>query len=229
MFRPVSRVPGCALVAALVLTLISAGEGQQAPAAIRLPEVRRDGRMSLEAALWARRSVRAFTRDAISLSDVGQLLWAAQGANRPDGHRTVPSAGATYPLELYLLASRVDGLAAGVYRYRSAGHTLELATAGDRLPDLVASAARQPWIADAAIVIVLAAVPERTARRYGERADRFIALEAGHAGQSICLQAVALGLGTTVVGAAVDTATARIVGFQAGERLMDLLPVGRPR
>ena len=106
---------------------------QSAPQPVKLPEPRRQSAMSVEAALWARQSVRTLAPDSITLADMGQLLWAAQGVNRANGHRTAPSAMAAYPLELYLVASRVSGLPAGVYHYGVVGHVLEPVLSGDRL------------------------------------------------------------------------------------------------
>jgi SagB-type dehydrogenase family enzyme len=224
-----TTVPAIAANAACVLLLATQAPAQQAPStAIRLPEPRRQGAMSLEAALWARHSVRAFTRDSVSLADVGQLLWAAQGVNRPDGHRTAPSAGATYALEVYLVAERVRELPAGLYRYRPANHEIERTAAGARLPDLL-GAARQAWIGDAAAALVITAVFERTARRYGERAQRYVPIEVGLAAENVYLQAAALGLGTTFVGSYTDTTLARVLGLPPEEQPMALLPIGRPR
>ncbi len=216
-------------IAAISSPPVIARVNAQPLATVRLPEPRRDGRMSVEAALWARRSTRAFTRDSLALGDLAQLLWAAQGANRPDGHRTVPSANATYPLEVLVLPARVANLPAGVYRYRSGAHTLELTQAGDRLPEFLKSAVRAPWIADAAAIIVITGLSERTSRRYGVRAERFTALEVGHAAQSVALQAAALGLGTTYVGGFADAEVTRVLSLGAGEVPYAVLPIGRPR
>ena len=231
MRQPVATIlAGAATVAVLAGSPCHGARAQQAPAtSIKLPEVRRQGAMSLEAALWARHSTRTLTKDSISLADVGQLLWAAQGVNRPDGHRTAPSAGATYPLELYLLAARVRDLPAGVYHYKLAGHELESLATGDRLPELVTTATRQTWIADAAVVVVFAGAFDRTAGRYRDRTDRYIAIEVGAAGQDLYLQAAALGLGTTMVGSFQDSTLSRVVGLPAGQRPIAVMPVGRPR
>ena len=218
-----------AALVALLLLPFSAHITAQSAAAVRLPEPRRDGRMSVEAALWARRSTRAFTRDSLTLGDLAQLLWAAQGANRPDGHRTVPSANATYPLEVLVLPARVPGLPAGVYRYRTGAHTLELAQASDRLPEFLQRAVRAPWIADAAAIIVITGLSEKTSRRYGARAERYTALEVGHAAQCVALQAAALGLGTTYVGGFVDAEVTRVLALAVGEVPYAVLPIGRPR
>jgi SagB-type dehydrogenase family enzyme len=216
--------------AALLLTLASTARSQQpSPGTVRLPEPRRQGTVSLEAALQSRHSTRALSRDSLSLADVAQLLWATQGVNRPDGHRTAPSAGATYALELYLVATRVRDLPAGVYHYRPAGHEIETVASGDRLPELVSAATRQAWMADAAATVVFAAVYERTAQRYAARADRYVPMEVGFAAQNLYLQAAALGLGTTFAGSYQDTALARIVGLPENHRPLGIMPVGHPR
>ncbi len=219
--------------AALGATLTAPGgpaAAQQPPAAgIKLPPAPHEGAMSLEAALWARRSTRGFTHDSISLADLGQLLWAADGVNRPNSHRTAPSAMATYALELYVVASRVRDLPAGVYHYQVAAHELERQASGDRMPDLVASAARSAWIADAAAVVVFAGAFDRAAGRMRERTERYIAIEVGAAAQNLYLQAAALGLGTTFVASVQDSAVARIARLGSGEQPMGIMPLGRPR
>jgi SagB-type dehydrogenase family enzyme len=221
---------GLAQSAALLLCSSNVATGQQESArAIRLPAPRRDGPLSLEAALRARHSTRAFTRDSLGLSDAAQLLWAAQGVNREAGGRTAPSAGATYPLEIILLAGHVRDLPAGAYRYRPATHDLVLTRSGDVREELVAAALRQTWAADAALFIVFAAVFERTAARYGPRAERYVPMEVGHAAQNVYLQAAALDLGTTFQGAFNDTSVTRVLGLAPGERPLGLMPVGRPR
>ncbi len=216
------------LVLGLAISAATAARAQP-EGAIKLPEPRRQGAMSLEAALWARQSVRALTRDSIALADIGQLLWAAQGVNRPNGHRTAPSAGATYPLEVYLVAARVRDLPAGVYRYRSAGHVLDRVATGDRLGDLTTTATRQTWIADAAAVLVFAADYDRTTPRYRERADRYVPMEVGFAAQNVYLEAAALGLGTTFAGSFQDSALARVVSLPDAQRPLGIMPIGKPR
>jgi SagB-type dehydrogenase family enzyme len=216
-------------VAVLLIGIAGSGAlAQDAPQSVKLPEPRHQGAMSLEAALWARQSVRTLTRDSITLAEIGQLLWAAQGVNRPNGHRTAPSAGATYPLELYLVASRVSGLPAGVYHYGVAGHALEPVAAGDRLREFVDGAVRQAWVADAAAVIVFTAVSGRAAR-FGARAERFVPMDVGHAAENVYLQTAALGLGTTFAGSVQDTAAARILALPADRTAMGIMPIGHPR
>ena len=217
-----------ALAAAPLLSFATFATAQEPAQPVRLPEARREGAMSAEAALWARHSTRDLTPDALSLADAAQLLWAAQGKNRPDGHRTAPSAMATYPLEVYLVAGSVEGLAPGVYRYRSATHDLVLAQAGDRRAELTAAPGRPPgWAANAPLIVVFAAAWDRAAGRFGPRAERFVAMEVGHAAQNVYIQAAALGLGTTFMAGFNDSAMTRVLA--AGERPMGVMPVGRPR
>ncbi|HXY20275.1 MAG TPA: SagB/ThcOx family dehydrogenase [Gemmatimonadales bacterium] len=220
------------LLAALAGLLAAApAAAQPAPAsAVPLPAPRHAGALSLEAALWARQSVRTLARDSsVGLADAAQLLWAAQGVNRANGHRTAPSAGAAYPLELYLVASRVRDLAPGVYHYRPATHDLEPLAAGDRLRELVDAAVHQAWVADAAGVIVFAAVYQRAAQRFGSRAERFVPMDVGFAGENVYLEAAALGLGTTFAGSVDDTAAARVLGLGPEARALGVMPFGRPR
>jgi SagB-type dehydrogenase family enzyme len=230
MKLPIATIlAGAAAAAVLTAWPWRGSHAQQAQGtSIKLPEARRQSTLSLDAALWARHSTRSLARDSIALADVGQLLWAAQGVNRPDGHRTAPSAGGTYPLELYLLASRVRDLPAGTYHYKPAGHELESVAPGDRLPELL-TAARQTWIADAAIVVVFAGAYDRTAGRYRDRTERYVAIEVGAAGQNVYLEAAALGLGTTMVGSFQDSTLASVVGLPSGQRPVAIMPVGRPR
>lgn len=197
--------------------------------AIILPEPRPDSRTSVESALRRRRSVREFDQRSLTLSEVSQLLWAAQGVSNPEGKRTAPSAGALYPLEVLVVAGKAGELSAGVYRYRPASHDLLLLAQGDKRAKLAAAALAQDWLADAPATIVLAAVYARTARKYGRRAERYVHMEAGHAAQNVHLQAVALDLGTVVVGAFDDAEVKRVLSLEAEEQPLYLMPVGRSR
>ncbi|MEE9139802.1 MAG: SagB/ThcOx family dehydrogenase [Alphaproteobacteria bacterium] len=196
--------------------------------AVALPEPRQAGPLSVEAALSSRRSVRDFAKGPLTLAEVSQLLWAAQGITDPEGYRAAPSAGALYPLEVYLVAGEVAALEAGIYKYDPLRHRLTLMQLGDRRAELAAAALDQDWMADGAAVLVIAAVPERTERKYGDRANRYVPMEAGHAAENVYLQAAALGLGTTVVGAFRDAQVKAVVGMARDERPLCLLPVGRP-
>lgn len=195
---------------------------------IQLPDPRLEGPVSVEAALAARRSVRRFLPEPLDLAELAQLLWAAQGVTHGEGKRTAPSAGATFPLETFAVAGAVEGLDPGVYRYLPEGHALEPVRAGDQRDALRRDALAQPMLAQAPATIVLAAAYGRTSARYRGRAEMYVHEEAGHAAQSVCLMAVALGLGTCCVGAFVDDAIHAAVGMRPDERPVYLLPVGRP-
>ncbi len=185
--------------------------------------------MSVEAALRERESVREFSRAPLSLAEISQLLWAAQGVTHEGERRTAPSAGALYPLELYLLAGRVEGLEPGLYRYRIGAHQL-MGLLDEDLRGVLANAARgQDWIEDAPAVLVVAGAVERSAVKYGARATRYVHMEVGAVAENVYLQATALGLGTVFVGAFNDDRVKRVLRLPASEQAFALLPLGRPR
>jgi SagB-type dehydrogenase family enzyme len=225
------RAGALALTAWLAATTCSGAAPSPDPVGTTtLPVARVDGAVALERTLAQRRSLRSFADRPLALADAGQLLWAAQGlSDRLQGRRTAPSAGAAYPLVLYLVAGRVDGLPAGVHRYDPTTHRLAAVAAGDLRAAIAGATRDQRWVADAPACVVIAAQPARTAARYGARAERYVALEAGAAAQNLLLQAVALGLGGTVVGAFDDAALRRLVPFAEGEQPLVVVPVGHPR
>ena len=222
MMRPLLAI---VLPTVLLVTPMRSATAQDT---IRLPAPATRGAVSLEETLRARRSVRGFTDEALTLAQLSQLLWAAQGITDAEGHRTAPSAGARYPIELYVVAANVSGLPAGVYKYRPREHDLVRHLDGDRRSRLVEAAVRQDWILTAAAVVAITSVDERTRARYHDRTERYVAIEAGHVGQNLCLQAVALGLGTTVVGAFQDDSVTSALSLERSERPIVLIPVGKP-
>lgn len=181
---------------------------------------------SLEQLLAQRRSIRDYSDTALSIAEVGQLLWAAQGITNTQGYRTAPSAGALYPLELYLVTARVTGLARGVYHYQPRHHRLEK-TSDDVLDELSRSALSQSCVKQAAAVIILAAVYQRTTKKYGKRGRRYVHMEVGHAAQNIFLQSGALNLATVTVGAFDDVAVARALHIPDDVQPLLLMPIGR--
>jgi len=186
-----------------------------------------DGKLSVEAALKGRRSIRDYKEGPVDLREVSQLLWAAQGISRPGRYRTCPSAGALYPLELQVVAGKVDGLSAGIYRYDCANHALSLEGEGDVRPNLARAALGQSMISLAPVTIAISAIFERSRRKYGERGVRYVFMEAGHAAQNIHLQAVSLNLGTVVIGAFRDEQVKCVLGLQPDESPLLLMPVGK--
>jgi len=194
---------------------------------LKLPEPRYDSDISVEEALSKRRSVREYADGYLTLQEVSQLLWAAQGITDPQGLRTAPSAGALYPLEVYLVAGDVDGLTPGVYKYRPAGHEILRVLDGDERVELARATSGQASVRDAAIDIVITAVYERTTVKYGERGVRYVHLEAGHTAQNICLQATALNLGLVTVGAFSDEQVKNVLNLPEEEQPLYIIPVGR--
>ena len=203
--------------------------GNEANEVIRLPEPKYDGKVSVEASLRKRRSVREYLADPLTLTEVSQLLWAAQGITGQEGKRTAPSAGALYPLEVYVVAARVQNLLPGVYKYLPRTHELSKVADGDLRGSLSTAALDQDCVKEAAIDIVLAAVYERTTKKYGQRGIKYVHMEAGHAAQNVFLQAVALNLGAAVVGAFQDDQVKRVIGLSKEEQPLYIMPVGRPR
>jgi len=194
---------------------------------IKLPEPRYESEISVEEALLARRSVRDYKNEPLTLEEVSQLLWAAQGVTTEKGSRTAPSAGALYPLEIYVAAQNVENLSNGVYKYKSQGHELIKVAEGDKRMELYNAALDQSAIKDAALVLVISVVYERTTEKYGERGERYAHLETGHAAQNVYLQAVALDLGTVVIGAFDDSEVKKIMSMQNEEQPLYIMPVGR--
>jgi len=192
---------------------------------IELPEPRLMSEVSVEQALKTRRSVREFLPQPLTLIEVSQLLWAAQGVTAYRS-RTTPSAGGLYPLEVYLVVGDVEGLAAGVYRYVSKSHSVKQILEGDVRKSLSNAAYWQEWAGDGAIALVFAGVYERTTKKYGQRGHRYVHMEAGHAAQNVYLQAEALGLGTVLVGAFMDSWVKSVLHMSDEEQPLSIMPVG---
>ena len=200
-------------------TTSTAGAGPAAP--IGLPTPESYGGPELVRVLRSRRSVRAFERRDLTWREIGSLLWSAQGITDDAGTlRAVPSAGALYPLELDVATS------GGLFRYQPAGHTALQRLSSDIRTGLAHAALEQEWIADAACVFVISGVAARTAPKYGNRAQRYVQLEAGHAAQNLLLMAAGLGLGATPVGAFDDEAVARVLRLDRQEAPLYLIPAG---
>lgn len=198
---------------------------------LKLPKPKTKGIISVEESLKRRRSVRDYDINlSLSLEEVSQLLWAAQGITEPFmGKRTAPSAGATYPMEIYLVVRKVEGLKEGVYRYFPDDHSLFFVKMGDFSNDLQKACWGQYWVGDGAINIVVTAVFERTTSRYGKRGEVYVHMEAGHVGQNIYLQAEALNLGTVVVGAFTDERVKEVLSLPENHSPLYVIPVGKKR
>lgn len=216
---------------ALLVLLPALPARAQAPAAaeVALPAPRLDATATLEQALKTRRSVRDLAATPLTLDELSRLLWAAQGVVDDKGHRTTPSARATYPLDVWVIAGSVTGLPAGVYLYVPARHALVPRGTGDRRAELVAKVVKQPWIATAPASLVVTATPERAREKMGDRAGHFAPVEAGIAAQNVLLEQVALGLAGTYVGGFDPKALSEFLGLPPGTEAWALLPAGRKK
>jgi SagB-type dehydrogenase family enzyme len=184
-----------------------------------LEEPNTGGMVSVEAAIVRRRSRRVFQRAKLTKQQLSQVLWSAVKA---------PSAGATYPLAVYVVlgVDGIEGIAAGVYHYQSAEGTLTLVKEGDQRRALAIASLRQMFIADAPASVVITAEYERTTRVYGDRGVRYVMMEAGHVSQNIYLQCEALGLATVAIGAFHDDEVAKVVNVPGKQRPLYVMPVG---
>ena len=210
-----------AMMMLLATGLLVPGPTRGQEAAIRLPEPRYEGGVSVEKALLERRSVRSYKEEPLSLAEVSQLLWAAQGITEPKrGLRTAPSARATYLLEVYVVAATVTGLPAGMYRYRPRGHELVRVSTGDVRADLF-NAVGQPPVRSAPAALLIAGLTGKGTR------PEWMYLEAGHAAQNVYLQAVSLKLGTVVMAGFKRDAVKARLRLPDGEQPIYVMPVGR--
>lgn len=190
---------------------------------IVLPKPRTTGSIPLEEAIWKRRSVRSFSDKKMTLEQVSQLLWAAQGVTDERGLRAAPSAGASYPLEVYIAKSD------GVFHYEPERHALEVVSEVDIRQGLAEASLGQRFIAEAPVSMILVAVKARITSRYGKRGERYVDIEVGHAAQNVHLEAVALGLASVPVGAFDDAAIADLLKLPKGDEAVYIIPLGYAR
>ena len=196
----------------------------QGKVSIILPPPDQTGQVTLEQTLARRRSVREFAAQPLTEQQLSQLLWAAQGITHPERLRAAPSAGALYPLELYVAT------ADGFYHYDPGEHRLDRHAEGDLRPALCRASWQQEFVQEAPAVFVIAAVYERTERKYGrQRGPRYVHMEAGHAAENVLLQAVALGLGAVAVAAFQDEQVQKVLSLPREQQPLYLIPVGHAR
>ncbi len=213
-----------AVCAVLLLACGNSSNAQADEMIIDLPEPRLEGDISLEALLAARRSMRSYDDRALTLDEISQVLWAGQGITSDRGGRTAPSAGALYPIKLYLVVGSVEGVPSGVYLYDPADHSIEKVRDGDFRQELTSACLEQGSIADAPASLVITAIPSITEARYADRSMRYIDAEVGCICQSVYLQCETLGLGTVAVGAFHDDNVAEVLTTDAEPRLV--MPFG---
>jgi SagB-type dehydrogenase family enzyme len=183
----------------------------------------------LEEALKERRSARIFSNDSLSLKELSQLLFAGQGITEPlSGFRTAPSAGARYPMQMYVVPNRIEGAGCGIYRYVPQGHKLVLAREGEFSGEVRDASYGQGHVGNAAAVFIITAVPEKTAAIYGEDAERFVHIEAGHIAQNILLESVSLGLASSPIGSIYPDQLDSIIGINGtGETSVYVVIAGK--
>jgi len=208
---------------------------------IKLPAPCYDGKVSLEKALSKRRSIRKYSEDSLSISELSQILWAAQGLSKKienppsirrgeqwvGGLRTAPSAGALYPIELYIAVGKVKGLSQGLYKYNFQQHAIIKVQEGDKRVDISNAALKQSCIRRGAVSIIIFGVYKRTAIKYGKRAERYVQIEAGAVCQNIYLQSCALDLGTVFVGAFKDDSLRSTLNVSEDEYPLGIMPIGK--
>ncbi len=202
-------------------------------ALVKLPDPDLKGNMSVEEAIQNRRSVRQYANRSLSLKDVSQLMWAAQGVtDKETNFRATPSSGRTYPLEVYLVVGNggVEGVGEGTYRYNTTNHELEKLLSGDKRSELSKAADGQGAVADAPVDIVITGNYQRTMAKYGNNSlsIRFVHLEAGHAGENIYLEATARGLVTVSIGSFNDDTVKTLLNIPEDETTLYIFPVGFP-
>ncbi len=221
------------LAVLVMVTTLTAGCVSSAPSAvlestqrfgesIELPTPDRSGSATLEQVLSLRRSQREYAPDELPLATIGQLFWAAQGVTDAVGHRTAPSAGATYPLELYAVSGTT------FMHYLPTGHRLEQRPDDTTLAQLAAAAFGQGFVGSAPVVMVITGVQARTEAEYGAVAGDLVNREAGHAAQNLLLEATSLGLAAVPIGGFDPASVARLLALAPGEEVLYLLPVGHP-
>jgi SagB-type dehydrogenase family enzyme len=205
-------------------------EGNKMTEYVSLPTPDYKGGISLYQAINKRRSIREFTSEHLDLYQVSQLVFSAQGKNHQK-FRTIPSAGATFPLDLYILIAEngVENVEAGIYHYLVEDHVLIQHRKGDLRSELFDACYNQTCVSDAPISIILTGEFSRTSREYGSIAIRYVNQEIGHAGQNISLVAVSCGLGSVMVGYFKEDETKRILNCPDTFIPLYIIPVGYPR
>ncbi|MFC2075040.1 SagB/ThcOx family dehydrogenase [Bdellovibrionota bacterium] len=194
---------------------------------IKLPTPKHESKTSLEQTLLTRRSTRSYKKEPLTLDEISQLCWAAQGVTSPEGFRTAPSAGAIFPLEFYVVCGNAKDLPAGVYKYLPKEHQLEKITDGDKRQELGVAAFNQDCVKDGAVSFVITGLYDGIIEKYGENGPMYAHMEVGHIGQNIHLQAVTLNLGTVMVAALYKDQVTKALGLPEKEDPLYIMPVGK--
>lgn len=217
------------IILAVAAIALPGNSKMDASGVVKLPAPRTDGGISVEKALSERRSIRSFKNESLTIDEISQLLWAAQGITDDKGHRTSPSAMASYPLEIYLLAGNITGLPAGVYHYSPEGHNVSTVALGDKISDLFGTSmnGKADWRASAPAIFIVTGVFERVNKVPGQDLSRFVHVEAGTASENLLLEVVSLGLGATYTAGFDANKTRECLGLVSGQDPIAVIPVGR--
>lgn len=189
---------------------------------LQLPKPILKGSKSLEECIYERESVRSYNDEVIEIEQISQILWATQG--KKGGKRTVPSAGATYPLEIYVTLKDK-----GYFHYTFENHVLELITDEDLSRKLAEASWNQHFIAEAYLNVIICAIFDRTTQRYGQRGVRYVYIEVGHCAQNVHLEAVALGLCSVPIGAFEDAKVKEVLELRKKIEPLYIIPIGYPK
>lgn len=196
-----------------------------------LPAPQLSGNLSVETAIQNRRSVRSYSNETISISNVSQILWSAQGiTDNQNNLRATPSAGQVYPLEIYVVVgnSTVTGLAPGAYHYVPSNNTLEKTVNGDLRSHLSSIATEQEAVNQAPVDFIITGNYQKMINKYKDPTlcTRFVDLEAGHAGENIYLQAESMGLVTVAIGSFNETQMIQLLELPQNETPLYIFPLG---
>lgn len=184
------------------------------------------GTVSIEEVLNERRTRRDFAETSLSLTNLSQLLWAAQGETDEFGHRTAPSAHAIYPITVFVAVSDVFGVAPGLYMYQPETHSLGLLKEGDPR-SAFADVTQQPHPQNAPATLILSANYLKPLEYFEPESSKQVTLqESGHIGQNIYLQAEALDLAMVVMGGFDPIAAREMIGASDDENIVYLIPIG---
>ncbi|HOK41363.1 MAG TPA: SagB/ThcOx family dehydrogenase [bacterium] len=195
---------------------------------IKLPKPENISKISIEEALLKRRSIREYKDEALTIKEVSQILWSAQGITEPKKKfRTAPSAGAIFPLNIYLVVNKVENIEKGIYKYLPETHEIIQFLNEDKREDIYKACLQQSCIKNGAIIIVITGNFEKIKKRYSERGVRYTYIEVGHCSQNIYLQCVSLNLGTVAVGAFYDEEVKKILKLPDEEEPLYLMPIGK--
>jgi SagB-type dehydrogenase family enzyme len=164
--------------------------------------------------LMNRKSIRDFSEKSVNIQELSYLLWASTGIQRKEfgyDYRTAPSAGALYPIETYLIINNVEDMPKGVYHYLIKDHSLEELKLGGYYFEIAKATLDQEMCATAGIVFIWTAIFNRSKCKYGQRAYRYIYLDAGHIAQNLILASTSLNLGSCPIAAFYDEEVNNII------------------